>query len=116
MSMNRYFNVLVVVALLLVAALTAWQVAAIADVVADDRSAPAVSFESGDGAVSQDTIAPAPAHRLRGDECFDVSLREHAVCRLASQRPGEIGQARTFPRRHVLNECFDVPISGICDE
>jgi hypothetical protein len=116
MFKNRFFGVLVVVALLAVAALTAWEAAAIADVVSDDQSAPALSIESRDRPVSEDTIAPAPSHRSPGDECFDVSLSELADCRLASQKPIETGQDRTYPRRHPLNECFDVPISEVCDK
>lgn len=94
MSTNR-FNVLVVVALLVVAALTAWEVAAIANVVADDRSAPAVAFERRDRVVSQNRIDLAASHRVLGDECFEV--RDLVDCRLTSQKPGEIREAAPTP-------------------
>jgi hypothetical protein len=37
-------------------------------------------------------------------------------CRLTSLTPSELGDAQSYPRRHPLNQCFDVPISEVCDE
>ena len=50
MSLNRVLNVLVVLVLLVVAGLTAWEVAAIADVAVDDPSVPAAALEGRDQA------------------------------------------------------------------
>ena len=119
MFKNRIFSVLVVVALLAVAALTAWEAAAIADVVSDDQGAPAVSIVSRDRPVGQDTIGPAPSHRSPGDECFDVSLSEVAECRRAIQAPDlPLSRAPLAPapaHRAPIDECFDVSLSELAD-
>ena len=116
MSKNRSFNVLVVVALLVVAALTAWEAAAIAEVVPADRSAAAAAINSGDRPSNQDALAPRPSYRSRGDECFDVPLSELAACRLIGQNTIEVGQEADHTRRLPANVCFDVPLGEVCDK
>ena len=48
---------------------------------------------------------PIPSYRSPLDECYDVSLREVASCRIASQVP-------VPAYRSPLDVCFDVPLSA----
>ena len=119
MSLNRVLNVLVVLALLVVAGLTVWEVAAIADVAVDDPSVPVAALESRDQADGQDSGDPAFAHRLPVDECFDVSLSEVAECRRAIQAPDlPLSRAPLAPppaHRAPIDECFDVSLSELAE-
>ena len=103
MSENRLYAVPVVVALLVVGSLTAWQVVTSAQVVSEAAGAVAV-------------VRPASQNTGALEECFDVSLTELAGCRSTSQDLTEAGQG-TAPSRPLLpNECFDVPLGEICDK
>ena len=119
MSLNRVLNVLVVLVLLVVAGLTVWEVAAIADVVPDDRSASAAAIGTPDLPLSRAPYPPAPAFRAPGDECFDVSLSEVAECRRAIQAPDlPLSRAPFAPapaHRAPIDECFDVSLSELAD-
>jgi len=105
MSENRFYAVPVIVALLVVGSLTAWQVAASSDVVSEAAGAAAGGSENHVRAASQDTLAP--------EECFDVSLSELAGCRLASQSAMETRQATAHTRPLLPDECFDVSLSEL---
>ena len=102
MSEDRLYSVPVVVALLVIGSLTAWQVATSAEVVSE------VAHESRVRSPGQDS---APL-----EECFDVSLSELAGCRLASQNAIETGEKTADARPLPPDECFDVPLGEICDK
>jgi len=119
MSTHRVLNVLVAVALIVVAALTAWEAAAITDVVPDDRSASAAAIGTPDTPLSRAPYPPAPAHRAPIDECFDVSLSEVAECRRAIHALDlPLSRAPLAPapaHRAPIDECFDVSLSELAE-
>jgi hypothetical protein len=108
MSENRLYVVPVVVALLVLGSLTAWQVVTSAEVVSEAAGAVAGGYENRVGSASQDTIPLA--------ECFDVSLSELAGCRSAGQSATESGEETAGTRPLPPDECFDVPLGEICDK
>jgi len=108
MSEDRLYSVPVVVALLVIGSLTAWQVATSADAVSEAAGAVVSGSEKDVRAASQDTVPL--------DECFDVSLSELAGCRLASQNAIETGEKTADARPLPPDECFDVPLGEICDK
>jgi hypothetical protein len=107
MSENRFYAVPVIVALLVLGSLTAWQVAASADVTPAAAGSAAGGLASRVRSASRDTVPL--------EECFDVSLSELAGCRLAGQGAVETGQAPSHGRTAPPDECFDVPLSEVCD-
>jgi hypothetical protein len=84
MTKYRLISVLVVVALVVMGALTAWQVAASA---AYSSQAPAAlsDIETGADLSNQDTVTRVATSGTPVDECFEVSLLEVAECRRADQ-------------------------------
>ena len=108
MSENRFYAVPVIVALLVLGSLTAWQVATSANVVSAAAGASGGGYENRVRPTSQDTVPL--------EECFDVSLGELAGCRFAGQSAIETGQATPHSRPLPPNECFDVPLGEICEK
>jgi hypothetical protein len=104
MSENRFYAVPVIVALLVLGSLTAWQVATSAEVVSEATGA----YESRVRSPGQDS---APL-----EECFDVSLSELAGCRLAGQSAFGTGPATAHSRPLPPDECFDVPLGDVCEK
>jgi hypothetical protein len=102
MSENRFYAVPVIVALLVLGSLTAWQVATSAEVISE------AAHESRVRSPGQDS---APL-----EECFDVSLSELAGCRMASQNTSGMGQKPGDGRPLPPDECFDVPVGEVCDK
>ena len=108
MSDNRLYAVPVIVALLVVGSLTAWQVAASAEVASRAAGAAAGGTESRVQFAGQDTVPL--------EECFDVSLGELAGCRFAGHSAIETGQATAHRRPLPPNECSDVPLGETCEK
>jgi len=55
----------------------------------------------------KNTYSP-PSYRSQFGECFDVSIRDLAACRNASQAP-------VASYRQPLDECFDVSLSEVAE-
>ena len=108
MSENRFYAVPVIVALLVLASLTAWQVATSAEVVSEAAGAAAGQTD--------DQVRPAGVDTVSLQEGFDVSLSELAGCRLAGQNTTGTGQGTASARTQPPDECFDVPLGEVCDE
>ena len=108
MSENRLYAVPVIVALLVLGSLTAWQVTTSAEVVSEAAGSVAGGYESRVRSPGQDS---APL-----EECFDVSLSELAGCRLAGQSVFGTGPATPHSRPLPPDECFDVPLGDVCEE
>ena len=108
MSENRFYAVTVIVALLVLGSLTAWQMATSAEVVSEAAGAAAGG--------SDNRVPPASLDTGALEECFDVSLSELAGCRMASQNATGPGQKTANPRPLPPDECFDVPLGEVCDK
>ena len=108
MSETRFYAVPVIVALLVLGSLTAWQVATSANVVSAAAGASGGGYENRVRPTSQDTVPL--------EECFDVSLSELAGCRSPGKSAIKAGQETAGTRPLPPNECFDVPLGEVCDK
>jgi hypothetical protein len=99
---NRILISSIVLAIVLL--LTARLVTARTEVVSDPSNDPAAVVENQQS--TDQNKAPIPSYRSPLDECFDVSLREAANCRNASQ-------VLVPSYRSPLDECFDVSLREV---
>ena len=94
------------VVLVLILMLTAQLVTARTEVVSDPLMDAAGVSEIQEQSADLKNTYSAPSYRSQFGECFDVSIKELAACRAASQAP-----VQSF--RSPLDECFDVSISEV---
>jgi hypothetical protein len=94
------------VVLVLILMLTAQLVTARTEVVSDPSTDAASVSEIQEQSADLKNTYSAPSYRSQFSECFDVSLRDVASCRAASQEP-------VLSYRSPLDECFDVSISEV---
>lgn len=92
------------VVLVLILMLTARMVTTRTEVVADPSTDAAGVSEIQEQSADLKNTYSAPSYRSQFGECFDVSIKDIAACRAASQAPFQ-----SF--RSPLDECFDVSIS-----
>jgi hypothetical protein len=109
MFTHRLYNLIVAAVFVVVIALAVQQALTTKAIVPEANSAHTESSEQSvheeQHGVTPQEYATNSSYRSPLDECFDVSLREAASCRKASQAP--VGLYR--PPREV---CFDVPLGG----
>jgi len=114
MSGHRVFNILAVVALIVVAALTVRLAAATKEITSSSAEA-ASALDSSQGPADQASAGSVRSLGPTLDECFDVSFGEMAACH-ADVRASSQNLAESTPPFHgKLAECFDVPLSETCD-
>ena len=94
------------VVLVLTLMLTIPLVAARTEVVSDPSTDVAGVSENQEQSADLKNTYSAPSYRSQFGECFDVSIKDLAACRAASQAP-----LQSF--RSPLDECFDVSISEV---
>lgn len=90
------------VVLLFMLLVTARLATARTEVASDPSNGPAAVMGNQQQSATENKV-PMPSYRPPLDECFDVSLREAASCRKASQ-------VLAPSYRSPLDECFDVPL------
>ncbi len=109
MHANRWFNVLVIGALAIMAAFTVRQALATQEVVAGQSESSTALDQAVASAGSDTLIRPRP-YRASLDECFDVPLKDAAACHGHTLVFAPPGAEPTPEYRPSSDDCFDVPL------